>query len=143
MGDTKVLNRNGREYVLIEATEDGYIEIANGNYEKVRAINEQAYRDAAISSRVLTERIRIESGRDRWSAFDDDEREYGARNRGQARRAGLQDDTAGDAEHLRSGHQETSDDVNYSRSEHFATREEYLSLANRYWAIEDTNAEYR
>ena len=27
IGDTNIFNRNGREYVLIEATEDGYIEL--------------------------------------------------------------------------------------------------------------------
>lgn len=46
VGDTKVFNKNGKNYVLIEATEDGYIEIASGNYEKVSDIYGRIYNEA-------------------------------------------------------------------------------------------------
>lgn len=42
-GDTKVLNRNGKEFVLLEATDDGYVELYSGTYEGAKAL-EKTYR---------------------------------------------------------------------------------------------------
>ena len=42
VGDTKIFNDRGKSFVVLEATEDGYIEIARGSYEEVKEL-EQIY----------------------------------------------------------------------------------------------------
>ena len=37
-GDVKIFNNNGKYFTLIEATGDGYVELASGNYKEVKKL---------------------------------------------------------------------------------------------------------
>ena len=62
-GDVKIFNDCGREFVLNEATEDGYIEISRGNYEEVFGLYEQMQREADNSFYGYAQQIRSQQGR--------------------------------------------------------------------------------
>lgn len=68
IGDTKILNNNGK-IVLIEATENGYIEIESGNYDAVEGAKE--YYETTNKAREIFDRyaesLEAERRRDDWS----------------------------------------------------------------------------
>lgn len=68
IGDTKILNNNGK-FVLIEATENGYIEIESGNYDAVKGAKE--YYETTNKAREIFDRyaesLEAERRRDDWS----------------------------------------------------------------------------
>lgn len=68
IGDTKILNNNGK-FVLIEATENGYIEIESGNYDAVEGAKE--YYETTNKAREIFDRyaesLEAERRRDDWS----------------------------------------------------------------------------
>lgn len=103
VGDTTILNRKGKEFVLVEATESGYIEIASGKYDYVRDINEQIYRKQTFSSRVHSEKYRSQEGRDRWDTVNVGDRENGRRIDDESGEEKLQNNTSGNDESIRSG----------------------------------------
>ena len=58
VGDTKIFNDKGRSFALLEATEDGYIEIARGSYKEVYSEYEQLYSQKDRSFHGYLEEIR-------------------------------------------------------------------------------------
>ena len=101
-GDTKILSVNGRNFALLEATEDGYVEIARGNYKEVKEL-EQQYREPDDSVYVYSKIVR--NAKTRNSSNNDNvenRREY-EQGRRQTRSEGLQTDSTGNNEHLRTG----------------------------------------
>lgn len=114
VGDTKVFNKNGKNYVLLEATEDGYIEIASGNYEKVRADYENSYNKANNGVYGNIKRIRSEERRNIRNNTFDKNRRYDDRDSGQNRNEISQNNITRNNEHLRTSNQETSENVKYS-----------------------------
>lgn len=114
VGDTKVFNKNGKNYVLLEATEDGYIEIASGNYEKVRADYENSYNKANNGVYGNIKRIRSEKRRNiRNNAFDKNRRNDD-RDNGQNRNEISPNNITRNNEYLRTGDQKPSAKVKYS-----------------------------
>ena len=105
-GDSTVIyDGRRRKYILIEATDDGYIEVFAGNYEKVRSIYEQAHRGADYEIHEDSNEARTQQGRGLWDMQLSQNRGNDDRNAGQAGSEGLQTDAAGDDEHLRRGNQ--------------------------------------
>lgn len=108
VGDTTIINRNGRNFVLIEATEEGYIELASGNYDRVRDINEQLYKESAVESRESFEEYRANKGTDRWDTVNAGDGGNGGRVNDSAGTEGLQSYSTGDNESLRTNSKESS-----------------------------------
>ena len=107
VGDTKIFNRNGRDFVLLESTEDGYIEIANGNYKELKKL-EQQYREPNDSVHVYSKIVRnAKNGNiaDDSVAEDGGEYEQGSRS---ARSKRFQNNTTGNDELLQSSNKGTS-----------------------------------
>ena len=98
-GDSTILNMNGKYFVLIEATEDGFIEIAKGNYKEVQRY-EQAYRRATDEIYGNTKGFETNQGRDIWDMQPDGNRGDGHGNNQQTESQRLQNDSAGDNEYL-------------------------------------------
>ena len=113
-GDTNIFNRNGREYVLIKATEDGYIELASGNYESVRNEYERAYNQTNNSVYGNIKTIRTEKGRDIWNMQSSEDGGNVNRNSGQNRRTISESNISTDNEHLRTGNKGTSKQIKKS-----------------------------
>ena len=106
--------RNG--FVLLEATEDGYIELARGNYKEIKAL-EQQYREPDNGVYVYTEIVR--NGKTRYSANDSFIENIGKYEQGsrQTRGKRLQTDTTGNNENLRRGNK-GQQSVKFSLPEH-------------------------
>lgn len=53
VGDTKIFNNRGKGFVIVEATENGYIEVGSGSYKSVKEIKENygTYRAGEILDR--------------------------------------------------------------------------------------------
>ncbi len=106
-GDTKIFSRNGETFVLLEATENGCIEIANGEYKEMKKV-EQQYREPDNSIYVYSKIVRNAKGRhiaDYNNVENGRQYERGSRP---TRSQGLQTDTAGNNEHLRRSNKESS-----------------------------------
>ena len=102
VGDTKLFNRNGRNFVLLESTEDGYIEIASGNYKELRAEYERLYSQENRGIYWHFEEFRSEQG---GNFLNLQSNEDGTNDVGNSRPLGsqrLQDDSARNNEHLQS-----------------------------------------
>ena len=74
VGDTKILNNKGKNFVLIEATENGYVEIESGSYDKVRGLYEQTHRETISSLYDYSKELQSEQGRDTFNLFNDEVR---------------------------------------------------------------------
>lgn len=100
-GDTKILNRNGKGYVLIVADgQGGYAEVATGSYLEVKA-NEKTHRENENSIYRNIEEFRSESrGSSSSYNFNEIKRNDGG-NSGSAGSEGFQNDAAGNTEYLR------------------------------------------
>ncbi|MBQ7128806.1 MAG: hypothetical protein IJO19_02325, partial [Clostridia bacterium] len=105
-GDTKVLNRNGKEFVLIEATDNGYVELySNKNYERVKEVKREfKSKTDTIYEYIATYR----NGQNNYNSNNNDvdgnaksDSEYGQGSR-QVGRKGLQSDSTTSTEHLQS-----------------------------------------
>lgn len=114
VGDTKVFNKNGKNYVLIEATEDGYIEIASGNYEKVRNINERVYRKQTLSFGMHFEKYRADEGGNRWDFVNVRDRRTVGRVDYETEKEGFQNNTTRNIKSVRSDSEKPSAKVKYS-----------------------------
>ena len=94
--------RNG--FVLLEATEDGYIELARGNYKEVSKLYDKMQRQADDSIYGYVEEIRSNQSGNLQSDFSNNELGTGdAGNSQQAGSAGLQNNSARNNENLRRG----------------------------------------
>ncbi len=113
VGDIKIFNTNGQGFVLLKATEEGCIKLAQGNYKEVKAVYERAYNRTNNEFYGNSKSIRSKQGRDIWDLQSDEERRNDNRNTRQTRSEGFQGYTAGSNEHLRTGNRRKSD-VDYS-----------------------------
>lgn len=102
-GDVNILNANGKYFALIEATEDGFIELTKGTYEEVQARYERAYRKAVDEVYGNTKSFRAEQGRDIWDMQPDEDGRDGSGNNQQIRNQEIQNNITRNNEHLRSG----------------------------------------
>lgn len=107
-GDMAILNRKGREFVLLEATGNDTIELMKGTYKKVRSYYERTYGETIHRIYEHIESIKAEQNRDTGDLLNAGNRRHAVRDAGQDGRKGLQTDTAGNDEHLRGSHQGTS-----------------------------------
>ena len=107
-GDMAILNRKGREFVLLEATGNDTIELMKGTYKKVRSYYERTYGKTVNRIYEHTDSLKTERNRNTWDMLDAGNRRHAVRDAGQDGRKGLQTDTAGNDEHLRGRHQGTS-----------------------------------
>lgn len=107
-GDMAILNRKGREFVLLEATGNDTIELMKGTYKKVRSYYERTYGETIHRIYEHIESIKAEQNRDTGDLLNAGNRRHAVRDAGQDGRKGLQTDTAGNDEHLRGRHQGTS-----------------------------------
>ncbi len=110
-GDFKILSRNGKDFVVIEATDDGFIELSSGKYEEVVAIYERLHREKDTSFYEDAQEIRTEQNRDLWDLQYVENGGYIAENGGQIRREGLQTDTARNDKHMWNGVEGESADL--------------------------------
>ncbi len=142
-GDTKILNNNGGEFVLLEATENGYIEVARGKYKEVLSYYDEMQRQADNSFYGYSEEIRSNKNGNLQSEFVGTEiGRNDAENSRQTGSQGLQADTARNNENLHTGNKGESDLSfsvpsadslldRYEKGE--ITREEYLERINKDW----------
>ena len=107
-GDMAILNRKGREFVLLKATGNDTIELMKGTYKKVRSYYERAYGKTNYNIYEDTDSLESERNRNTWDMLDAENRRHAVRDAGQDERKGLQTDTAGNDEHLRGRHRGTS-----------------------------------
>ncbi len=114
-GDMKILNANGKYFALIQAMEDGFIELAKGGYKEIEARYERIHSEKDRSIYEDTQEIRSEQNRNMWDLQYAEDGGYAAGDGEQTGSQGLQTDAAGNNEHLRSGNQGKS--VKYSLKE--------------------------
>ena len=107
IGDSNILCRNGKEFVLIEATEDGYIELASGNYESVRYEYERIYARAINENLRNTEEYRSSKGTDIWDNVNVRNRRNGNGISGENSREKFQSHTTGNDEFICSNSKKT------------------------------------
>ena len=130
IGDVTILNANGKYFALIEATEDGFIELRTGNYEEVHAEYERIHSEKDTSFYEDIEEIRTEQDTNLWDLQHVGHGRNDDRNGGQARSERIQSDTAGSNEHLRSGNKGKhvdDDSVLFSVSGDSSSAEETVS----------------
>ncbi len=134
-GDLKILNANGKYFALIEATEDGFIELAKGNYKEMKSKYEQAYSNAVDEIYGNLESYETDKGRDNWDMQFYGEGRNGNGNPQQIKSQRLQDNSTRNDEHLRNGNKgklgksEITDDVRYSEKNK-SVWEATLNIAN-------------
>lgn len=102
VGDTNIFFRNNVA-VLVEATENGFIEISSGKYEKVRSVYEQAHRETNRGLYANLSRIESRRGTDSWDLQYAEDGRYDVRDAQQNESQGFQTDSERDDEHLWSG----------------------------------------
>lgn len=102
IGNTKFFPHKSGNFVLFEKTENGYIEIARGNYKKVRAEYERANNDTEKQFYEYSNKIRSERNRSVRNNFSTEDGENVNRSIGQVRSKGLPTDAAGNSEYLQS-----------------------------------------
>ena len=99
-GDLNILNANGKYFALIKATEDGFIELAKGNYKEVQAEYERAYRKANNEIYGNLESYESDQGTDIWDMQLYGKGSDGNGNTQQIESQGLQNNSTGNNEHL-------------------------------------------
>ncbi len=102
-GDTTILNSNGKYFALIEATEDGFIELRKGSYKEVRAEYERVHSEKDTSFHEDINEIRAERDGNLWNLQYAGYGRNDDRDGGQIGSEGLQDESARSDEHLRGG----------------------------------------
>ena len=113
--ESKVRDENGNLLVVYHGTtEDGYIELASGNYENVRNEYERAYNQTNNSVYGNIKTIRTEKGRDIWNMQSSEDGGNVNRNSGQNRRTISESNISTDNEHLRTGNKGTSKQIKKS-----------------------------
>lgn len=111
IGDRKVISRGEGIFSLLKATEDGYIELATGNWTKVKELkaeHERAYEEATDEIYGNYESYGADEGRDIWNMFLSEDGTDGFRNTGEIGTRGVQTNSSGSDEHSRGSHREKS-----------------------------------
>ena len=108
IGDLAIFAYDYDDFRLIEATENGYVELARGKYKNVRSIYERAYRNSTDTLYGHLKEFRAEKRRNIWNLQPYENRGYDDRGSGQVGRKELQSDSTGSNEHSRLGDKEES-----------------------------------
>ena len=130
-GDAKVFSVNGKHFVLLEATDNGYIEIAKGNYEEVVLEYERIHSEKDTSFDEDTQEIRTEQNGNLWDLQSNDFGEDGFGDSGQIRGEELQTNTTRNNEHLQSGHKGKHEIKNSDRNYMAAVESGDMETAQR------------
>lgn len=101
-GDVKIFNDRGKAFVLNMATEDGYVELARGNFKEVNAVYERIHDEKVTSFHEDADEIRSQQRRSVWNIQSYENGGNDAGNSGPIGSKGLQTDTSRNNEHLRS-----------------------------------------
>ena len=105
-GDARILyDPKRKKYVIIEALEDGYFEVAAGTYEAMEEEYEQAYTRATDEVYGNTESFESAEGSDIWNLQFSQDGGNGRRNDSAVEGEGFQGDIAGSDQFLRGRHQ--------------------------------------
>ena len=110
VGDINIFNRNGKEFVLIEATENGYVELANGEYEEMNFEYERLHSEKDKSIYESVNEIRTDQRTDMWDLQYDENRKNDDRDSKSIGIKKIQTDSSADNEHLRSSNKGKSID---------------------------------
>lgn len=126
-GDTKIFNRKGKKFVLLEATDEGYVELASGNYERMKSLErkfERPRNTVYVHTRVFG------NAKARNTADNSDTRYSGEyeQSGGQTRGKRLQSDTTGNAEHLRTSDKGMQTEAGLDKSASSISKDIKLSL---------------
>ena len=112
-GDIKLLNRNGKEFVLIMSDgSGGFTEISSGGYGNMRAEYERLYSEENSGIYGNFKTLRTEQRGNIWDMQSDEERRNGTSDSESVGSQRLQKDTAGNNEHLRSSDNRISRQIN-------------------------------
>lgn len=114
VGDLTVLNQNGKRFVLIEATEDGYIELKKGKYEEVYAEYERVHGEKDTGFYEDIDEIRTEQNPNLWNLQYAGNRGNDVGDVGQVGSEELSTNTAGSDEYLRKSDKRESAGLNQS-----------------------------
>ena len=105
-GDARILyDPKRKKYVIIEALEDGYFEVAAGTYEAMEEEYEQAYTRATDEVYGNLEGAKSAEGSDLWDLQFSQNREYDDGDDSPVGSEGFQGDIAGSDQYLRGSHQ--------------------------------------
>ncbi|MEE1023758.1 MAG: hypothetical protein U0L48_01715, partial [Acutalibacteraceae bacterium] len=110
VGDINIFNRNGREFVLIKATENGYVELASGKYKEMKFEYERLHSEKDKSVYGTVNEIRTDKRTDMWYLQYDENRGNDVRDSKSTGSKGIQTDSSADNEHLRSSNKGKSID---------------------------------
>lgn len=113
--NTIIYDGRRKKYILIEAMEDGYFEVAAGTYEEMSDLYERAHRGTNYEIHADSNETRAQQGRGMWDMQFPQNRGNDDRDAGPSGSQGLQDDTARGNEHLLVSNQGES--VNHSYSD--------------------------
>lgn len=106
IGDLAIFAYDYDDFRLIEATENGYVELARGKYKNVRSIYERAYRNSTDTLYGHLKEFRAEKRRNIRNLQPYENRRYDDRGSGQVGREELQSDSTGSNEYSRLGDKE-------------------------------------
>lgn len=106
VGDKKIFNNRGKGFVIVEATENGYIEVESGSYGELRSIYEQTYRKTTYKVYEYSKVLQSEQGRDFFNLFDDENRTNVGRYSKKIGRERFQNNTSRNNEYLQSSDKE-------------------------------------
>ena len=106
VGDTKIFNNMGKSFVLVEATENGYVEVESGSYDELRSIYEQTYRKTTNKVYEHSKVLQSEQGRDFFDLFNDENRTNVGRYSEKIGEERFQNDTSRNNEYLQSSDKE-------------------------------------
>lgn len=128
VGDTKIFANKSGKFSLFEKTENGYIEIARGNYKKVRAEYERANNDTEKQFYEYSNKIRSERNRSMRNNISTEDGGDVNRSVGQVRSKGIQTDTTRNNKHLQSGDKGKS--VKFSLRENVEETKDLVAVHN-------------
>ena len=106
VGDTKIFNNRGKGFALVEATENGYIEVESGSYDELRSNYEQTYRKTTNKVYEYSKVLQSEQGRDFFDLFNDENRTNVGRYSEKIGEERFQNDTSRNNEYLQSSDKE-------------------------------------
>ncbi len=109
VGDITILSANGKYFALIEATEDGFIELRKGSYKGVKAEYERIHSEKDTSFYEDIKEIRTERNANLWDMQHAGDGRNDVGDSGQTGSQRLQTDASRNNEHLRSSNQGKTD----------------------------------
>jgi len=136
VGDTKIFNDRGKSFVVLEATEDGYIEIARGSYEEVKEF-EQLYKAENEGFDRNVETYKSIEGTSDSSLWESPNREMFGRNSRATNptQEGTEGNTSTEnAEYVFSNNKKTSAEI--KRSDRDTLESRYSELQKEYTQLE-------